>query len=547
LTRDRPGITVGIVLLALGACTPTGGSHGVPAGGETVRFDVAADPASLNPLFAHPDAGNVEGQLARLAFEPFYDLDGSGRAVPALLRELPTVRNGGLSRDGRTIVYRLRPGVRWSDGVPVTSRDVLFTLAAIRNDANPVASREGYELIDRAQARGPLEVRLHFRAAWAPAVATFFAPGPNAQYVLPAHVLERQAPLAKAPFGAEPLVGDGPFRFESWQRGDRIHYVANPTYWRGRPGVAALDVRIVPDPQTNLTLLRSGAIDFVLVAPSQVPALGGTPGLTFPSVATALVAGIAMNVEHPPLDDPRVRRALAAAIDRGGISKKITLGRYPVAQSDRPRFSWAYDAAVAQPAFDPGAADRDLDAAGWRRGPDGRRRKAGHPLALEYVQFPETTTGVRTAAVVQRELDERGVSVTIVPVSNAQLFLPAADGGVLARGKFDLAYVPWAMGADPDDRFLYGCGSARQNYMRWCDRAVQRLEAIGATEPERGKRRAAYVAIDRIVARDVPVMWLFSATYVYAVGPRLAGFAPNAFMPTWNAYAWKLRPRASGR
>ena len=221
-------MTVGIALLALGACTPTGGSHGVPAGGETVRFDVAADPASLNPLFAHPDAGNVEGQLARLAFEPFYDLDGSGRAVPALLRELPTVRNGGLSRDGRTIVYRLRPGVHWSDGVPVTSRDVLFTLAAIRNDADPVASREGYELIDLAQARGPLEVRLHLRAAWAPAVATFFAPGPNAQYVLPAHVLERAAPLAKAPFGAEPLVGDGPFRFESWQRGDRIHYVANP-------------------------------------------------------------------------------------------------------------------------------------------------------------------------------------------------------------------------------------------------------------------------------------------------------------------------------
>ena len=508
----------------------------------TIRFDIAADPANLNPLFAHPDAGNVDQTLAHLAFEPFYDLDPAGRTVPELVTDVPSVSNGGLSADGRTIVYHLRPGLRWSDGVPLTAKDVLFTLHAILDPANPVPSHEGYDLIDRADAPSALVVRFHLRRAWAPAVATFFTYGTSPQYVLPEHVLRAQAPLERAAFNAALTVGDGPYTFVSWTRGDRLTYAANPRYWRGAPAVARLDVRIVPDPQTNLTLLQSGALDFNLVAPAQWAALRRSgAALRYAQAPTALIAGIALNVTHPPLDDPRVRRALVQSIDRAGISAKIALGRYPVADSDRPRFSWAYDAGVREPAFDPPAADRAFDAAGWLRGVGGVRRKHGVPLELTYVQFPETTTGVRTAEVVQRELFERGLDVTLKSISNAQLFLPAREGGALAAGRFDLAYVPWAMGADPDDRFLLGCAGGAKNYMRYCDPAVDRLEAEAASEPDRAKRQAAYEEIDRRVARDVPIVYLFNPTYIYAYAPRLAGFAPNAFVPTWNAYAWRLK------
>jgi peptide/nickel transport system substrate-binding protein len=288
--------------------------------------------------------------------------------------------------------------------------------------------------------------------------------------------------------------------------------------------------------------LQSGTLDYNLVAPAQWAALAqSNPELRDVTSPTALIAGIALNLAHPPLDDPRVRRALAAAIDRANISAKITLGRYPVADSDRPRFSWAYDPAIREPAYDPASADRALDAAGWARGPGGMRRKAGKPLALTYVQFPETATGVRAALAVQRELYDRGIDVTIKSISNAQLFLPARENGTLALGRFDLAYVPWAMGADPDDRFLLGCSAGAKNYMRYCNPAVDRLEDRAAAEPARARRKAMYAEIDRMVARDVPIVYLFNPTYVYAYGPHLAGFAPNAFVPTWNAYAWRLK------
>jgi peptide/nickel transport system substrate-binding protein len=537
VARKRGFGAVLLVALAASLALAAGCARSGPAV-PTVRFDVAADPSSLDPLFAHADAATVEQQLAHLAFEPFFDLDPHGRPVPELVTAVPTLANGGLSRDGRTIVYHLRRGVRWSDGELVTARDVLFTLHAILDPANPIGSREGYELIDRADALDPYTVRFHLKHAWAPAVATFFAYGTAPQYVLPEHVLAHQAPLARAPFAAEPNVGDGPFSFVEWRRGDRLVYRANPKYWRGPPKISRLEIAIVPDPQTNLTLLRSGTIDFNLIAPSQIVTLRDARDIAYAEVPTALVAGIALNLEHPPLDDARVRRALAAGIDRAGISAKITLGKYPVADSDRPRFSWAYDAGTKQPRFDPARSDALLDAAGWRRGPGGIRRKGGRTLALTYVQFPETTTGVRVAAVAQRELSERGVDVTVKQISNAQLFLPKR--GALAAGAFDLAYVPWTMGADPDDGFLLACGGAAKNYMRYCDREIERLERDAVAQTSQAARRADYLAIDRIVARDVPIVYLFNPSYVYAYRRRLHGFAPNAFSPTWNAYAWSL-------
>lgn len=525
-----------MLALALAAgCSGPNGSTARTAG--TVRFDLAADPASLNPLFLHPDAASVEQQAARLVFEPFIDLDAAGRPQPALLREIPTVANGGVSADGRTLTYRLRPAVHWSDGQAVTSADVLFTLRAILDPRNPVRSHEGYDLIDRATAPDAHTVVLHLRKAWAPAVTTYFSYGTSPQFVLPAHVLEKQAPLAQAPFNAAPAVGDGPYTFVSWHRGESLEYVANATYWRGKPAVQKLDVRIAPDPSTNLLMLQSGALDWNLIAPAQLQIVAKNPHLRFTTVPTAVVAGLVFNTRHAPLDDVLVRRALAMSVDRDGISTKITLRKYPVTNMLQPQFSWAYDPRVREPQFDPAGADALFDRAGWPRGSDGLRRHNGQTLRLVYVQFPESTTGVRVATAVQAELRQRGVDVTVKSVSNAQLFLPKT--GTLATGTFDLAYVPFTMGADPDDSFVLSCDGA-SNYMRWCDRRVDALEKQAIVSQSQTQRRKLYGEIAKIVAENVPVLYLFNAHYIYAYSDRLSGFAPNAFLPTWNAASWKI-------
>ena len=539
LVRLR-GLGVSLALIAVaGGCTRSssgGANAGAPP--STVRFAIAADPQSLDPLFAHVDANSVEQQVARLAFEPFIDIDERGNPIPVLLERIPTVENGGVSRDGRIITYRLRAGVRWQDGVPVTARDVVWTLHAILDDRNPVRSRAGYDRVANAEALDARTVRVTLKEPWAPAVATLFSYGTAPQYVLPSHLLEREAKLETSAFSSHPL-GNGPYRLVSWLRGDHLVYEANPEYWRGRPKLAKIDVRIIPDPGTNFTLLQSGGLDWNLVSPAQRASLGAPAGIAFRTVPLALVAGIAINTMHPPLDDVRVRRAIAASIDRESISKKITFGRYPVVDTAQPLGSWARDPSVHEPSFDPAAADRLLDAAGWTRGADGIRAKGGKALALTYVQFPESGTGVRVATLVQSELAARGLRITIKSLSNAQLFLPRSQGGALAIGAFDMAYVPWPMGADPDDSFLLAC-NGNANYMRWCDPAVDALEKRAVVAPSRAERKRLYSQIERRVAGAVPIVYLFNPSYSYAYRTELHGFFPNAFNPTWDAYRWSV-------
>ncbi|GAC1388585.1 MAG: peptide ABC transporter substrate-binding protein [Vulcanimicrobiaceae bacterium] len=532
-------LSVLFAAVLVSGCARTGAPV-APREAESVRFDIAADPANLNPLFAHQDAASVELQLARLAFEPFIDLDEHGRPQPALLSVIPSRSNGGVSADGRTIVFHLRHGVNWSDGRPVTSADVLFTLHAILDKKNPVRSLAGYELIDHASAPAADTVTFHLTRPWAPAVQTLFSYGVTSQFVLPKHVLEKQLPLAQAAFNAAPTIGDGPYRFNGWQRGEKLSYLPNPRYWRGAPRAVRLDIRIIPDPSTNLTLLSSGELDWNLIAPSQQANLLKNKEIVYRTVPTATIAGIAMNLKHPPLNDVLIRRAIAMSIDREAISSKITLGKYPVTNSAQPKFSWAYDPRVREPGFDPARADALLDGAGWKRGHDGMRAKNGRPLAFTYVQFPETTTGVRAATVIQSDLHARGIDIEIKSISNAQLFLPSAQGGTLTSGAYDMAYVPWTMGADPDDSALLMCAGA-SNYMRYCNPSVDALEKKALASGDQAERKRLYSQIARQVASDVPIIYLFNAQYVYAYRQALKGFHPNAFLPTWNASAWTVR------
>jgi peptide/nickel transport system substrate-binding protein len=532
--RPGPAAIFAAIVLATG-CAP---QPAPKAPSATVRFDLPSDPSTLNPLFAHVDANSVEQQLARLAFEPFIDIDEHGHQVPVLLERVPTLANGDLSHDGRVITYHLRRNVHWQDGPLVTAHDVVFTLHAIIDPDNPVRSREGYERIKRIEQLNDYTVRITLDAPWAPAVATIFSYGTAPQYVLPAHLLERKSQLAQDAFNGAP-VGNGPFRFRSWQRGEVLVYTRNAAYWRGAPAVERLDIRIIPDPGTNLTLLRTDAIDWNLIAPAQASTLTAKANLRYALAPLALVAGIALNTTHPPLDDVRVRRAIAASIDRESISSKITFGRYPPIDTAQPLNSWAHDPRAKLPRYDTDAADRLFDEAGWKRGAGGVRTKNGKPLALTYVQFPESITGKTVATFVQSELAARGMTVAIKYITNAQLFLPASQRGTLASGAFDLAYVPWSMGADPDDSFLLSCHGP-SNYMRWCDPTVDALEKQAIATPDQAQRVKLYAKIQERVADAVPIVYLFNPSYVYAYADRLSGFAPNAFLPTWDAARWKV-------
>ena len=149
------------------------------------------------------------------------------------------MQNGGISKDGLTITYHLRHGVRWHDGAPFDSGDVKFTWQAIMNPRNNVVSRRGYDQVASVDTPDDYTVVFHMKRFFAPAIDTIFGESDTPYRILPRASARERIPISiRSPFNSAP-VGTGPYRFVRWLRGDRIVLAANPAYFRGAPKIAS--------------------------------------------------------------------------------------------------------------------------------------------------------------------------------------------------------------------------------------------------------------------------------------------------------------------
>jgi peptide/nickel transport system substrate-binding protein len=242
-----------VVLFVLLGIVDSGGLSPVRAAQPHVlRWTDSLDVQTLNPLLATSANITWLGQLTMAHFTRF---DPHDRLVPELITEIPSMANGGISRDGRSVTYHLRRDVKWSDGVPFDSDDVTFTVGAILNRANNISSRDAWDHVAGVSAIGKYSVVFHLKAAYAPFASQFFSSS-TPSCVLPKHILGSLATINEAPYNALP-VGIGPFRYTAFRRADAVEMEANPFYFRGKPKLAKLVYKIVTDENTLFTQLQT--------------------------------------------------------------------------------------------------------------------------------------------------------------------------------------------------------------------------------------------------------------------------------------------------
>jgi len=315
--RFRAALILVALAFAFVACTKTGGEVGAGRHSWTkpdvLRVAVQSDLKNLNPLL---NSNTTDVFVDRLMFEPLLSADPKGNPVPMLASVVPTLENRGISRDGLTIAYHLRRGLRWTDGVPLTSRDVKWSWQAIMNPNNNVVSRHGYDIISSIDTPDPYSVVVHLKQKFAPFVDTFFAESDQPYMIAPAHVLAQYPNMNQISFNNKPDVSDGPFKFVEWARGDHITLQRNDAFFMGRPGLQRIDVKIVPDEETSVNLLRTHAIDYLFQASIETyQSLRDASDVRIVWVNVNGYYYLQMNCSSPQLRDPRVRLAVAYAID----------------------------------------------------------------------------------------------------------------------------------------------------------------------------------------------------------------------------------------
>jgi len=522
--------------LALCACTQNGGNGTGSA--SDLRIALPIDPTQLNPIL---EQNSNENFVDGLIFDELVTLDAAHHQVPDLAETVPTLANGGISKDGRTITYHLRRGVTWHDGAPFTSKDVKFTWQAIMNKNNNALTQRGYDQVASVDVPDDYTVVFHMKTLFPPAVDTIFGESDTPYRILPEHLLAKYPNLNQIPFNSAP-IGTGPYRFARWLRGDRIVLTANPTYFRGAPHIKTLTLLNIPDDSTTVAQLRTREVDLALeLTITGYNAVAQDTGVVRQPADSPQYNAVLFNTQRAPLDDVRVRRALVLGMDRKAIVREDTYGTATLAAADLGPFYWAFDPSLAPVPYDLAQAKALLDAAGWTPGPDGVRVKNGSRLSLQIVYGQGSALTRNITQQLQERYKALGVDLQIKSYDFAVLYAAAQNGGILNTGKFDLAMYAWISGGDPDDASQWTCAAIPpngNNVSRYCSPQMDALQRQALSTFDRAARKAVYAKIQRLLLADAPAAFLYYAPERFVRTPQLLGFTPNGISAGWNAQDW---------
>ncbi|HTA40278.1 MAG TPA: peptide ABC transporter substrate-binding protein, partial [Candidatus Acidoferrales bacterium] len=499
---------------------------------------IVSDPHSLNPLFV---TAQSDVDISQLYLESLVGLSAKNELIPLLADPVPSRANGGVSPDGMTIVYHLRRGARFADGVPVTSKDVAFTYRATLDPRNPVTSSDPYRRIASLATPDASTVVVRLKYPWVAAVSELFAVSDFIGGILPAHAFA-STDISRASWNEHPF-GSGPFAVERWRHGDRIELTANTYAWR-KPRLSRVVVRVLSDQTTLFVALQTNDIDVATLTEEQIAPARRLPGVNIVETLQNHTIYVEYQTARAPVSDPLVRRALVEAIDREHVRNTVFLGFQPLATTEIPPIFAAHDRSVPPAKFDPAAAAADLERAGWHLR-DGVRYKDGKPLQLLFAYISTSVQARRLATIYQEELARVGVDLVVKGYPATAFYGAASSGGIERGGNYDLAYTEWYGGSDPEESEFFTCANlapAGANTSFWCNHEYDRLFAQQMAEQNVDARRKIFFAMQRVVHDASVGDWLVNTTAYTATSARVRGWAPNMLFMYGNADQWDVSP-----
>lgn len=500
LVRAGSALLMVLVAVLLVGCGGGGGSgtggggDAQPQAGGTLTVAQGLEAITLDPIEA-VDYPSVHA-ISQIN-ETLFKADVSGKVVPWLASRAEQ------SADGLTWTIQLRPGVKFSDGKPLTAADVVFSLEAVRGSANWGFM---FESIKSITAKSPNTVVI----ALAKPVAALEA---ELSLFAAAIVPDNYGGESEKAFAQHP-VGTGPFMFDSWQQGQAMNLDRNPHYWRpGKPLVDHLVLKAIPDDNSRISQLKGGQIDVMERPPwSQLESLKQAPELIVNESDPGLNSFMMMNLRQAPFDDARLREAVNLAVDREGIIAAAAGGAGEPSASWFPPALLYHDTSIVPPKQDLAKA-KQLVAEAAKDGAD-----TSATLSLTAGESYAAAAG----QIVQQNLEEVGFKITLQPIDEAAL-LENEQGG-----KFDFAIT--YVGTDiPDPSELVTFYAATKGFYSGADTTeFSKLVTASDSELNSDKRRQLFYEMQEEIYEENNLIGLVYQPYVWATQDSVAGFENNA-------------------
>ncbi|GAB4548446.1 MAG: peptide-binding protein [Anaerolineae bacterium] len=550
-------LALGLALVLIATALPA--STNAQGGGVIIEATFGTGPNVLEPLFCNDTAC---ARVVGLMFPGMVGTDPKAQNVvmgaPAAISESWEVSEGG-----RVVTFKLRQDRKWTDGTPITTKDFLYSWDIIKNPDAGSALQFYTSLVENVEAVDDYTLKVTLQVADCTAVST--AGGIPA---VPSHIYSAVAPadLRAAAFVTAPTVSAGVYNFSEFRAGETTNLVANPDYVLGAPKTDGFIYKVVPDQTVLVEQFLAGELNVMDGAPvnrrADVKAQADAgqaqvydfPGNSWDYLALNFAdptnpqpglneAGEVVDQgKHPLFSDPKVRKAIALAIDVDAIIKGAVFGEGARMASNMIPSSWAVDPNLAPLPFDPDAAKALLAEAGWTPGSDGILTKDGVRFSFTLYTNQGNTRREAIGTITKDYLAQVGIEVDFQAID----FNVLVDR--LRSQTFDAVILGWRNGYpdDPDQTTLFtpagDIPGGGQNNMSYNNPRVTELMAQALSLPgcDQGERAKLYHEIQKILQEDLPYIPLFVINGQYAAKANVQGFAPEPNELYWNVETWTI-------
>lgn len=494
-----------------------------PVDGGTMVLSTFSDIVNINPLMINDTSS---GDIAEFVFAKLYNLDREGnvKAEPwSLAADVPEI-----SADGLTYTVKLKDGIKWSDGQPITADDVVFTVEMAKNPETGSPLTSQFDKVKTVEKVDDKTVKFTMNQVYAPFLYALV------QAIVPAHVLKdvKAKEMQTNPYGTDPAktVTNGPWKWTSWKQGDSHTLDADPNYWgEVKPHIAQLVYKIYADQNTEVQALLKGDTDHISAIPvTQVEAVKANDSISIIQKPGAQYEYVMFNFDSKNFKDnyglfagQKTRQAIAHALNRQGMVDNILKGVGALMNAPFLPDTWADpgDAAVNYD-YNAETAKKLLAEDGWVAGKDKILTKDGHRFSFELQYNAGNSRREQVAAVIQQNLKEVGIEVTPKAID----FAAWIDQNV-TPGKFQALLLAWSLNTpDPDSESVFSSKyfpPAGQNAGWYKNEKLDKLWVDGYSTVDQAKRIEIYKEVGKEISTDLPYVFLYQYGQAIGTGPRV--------------------------
>jgi peptide/nickel transport system substrate-binding protein len=509
------------VLTALGVASR---AYAAPKRGGTFITLGHHDVSSLSPEDAGPIVHFV---LVGNIHERLVEVDENYNVIPRL------AESWDVSPDGRVYTFKLRQDVKWHDGAKFTAADVKYTYEWVMNPDNASGGRPSFAEVETVETPDPYTVIVRLQELSAP-----FLLRAALRPIVPKHY--HQA-VGEKEYKRRP-IGTGPYKFKAQEVGKNVLLEAFDQYWGGRPWIDFFREDIVPEQSVRAIALETGKADSTTwaLAPEDTLRFMKHPNFQHFRASSLAVNHFVLNNQRAVFQDKRVRQAMLYALDRDAMVRDLFKGLAVKATANlSPVSTQYYEPEVKQYPYDPARAKALLADAGWQPGADGILVNAsGERFSVVCDIIPSDAVRRIQAEMAQRHFRDVGIEMRLRELEVAAL-LQAARAGNHEVQLFNSTY---GGAIEPDARTALTCAGLF-NWSKWCNQDAERLQDEGARTLDPQQRRKIYSDLQKLVAEEVPFLYVSVWDDVLLFQKRIKGLpaaASNPYALYWNRFqtAW---------